>query len=285
MPIEIREVTTPQQLRAFIRFPKSLYQGNPHYVPSLVMDELNTLRKDKNPAFEHCEAKYWLAYREGQIVGRVAAIHNRKHIEKWNQPYLRFGWLDFVDDPAVVDAYVNDPLVFHGKTHPSALGAREVEAFLTHLAVDRDVAAATQNQAQSALLFLFRDVLQLDLPRLDQVIAVKVHTACRWCRDRRRPGRCCTSSAERRLASWVCGDPRHFFHATEHLADAIATVHGDGTMATRHKFEALRERLLTEEDGAKSVINALSYLKRKHPTLKRVSQVLAYFRKNQRRQD
>jgi hypothetical protein len=74
-----------------------------------------------------------------------------------------------------------------------------------------------------------------------------------------------------------------FFHATEHLADAIATVHGDGTTATRHKFEALRERLLTEDDGAKAVINALAYLKRKHPTLKRVSRVLAYFRKNQHR--
>jgi GNAT superfamily N-acetyltransferase len=104
MSIEIREVTTPQQLRTFIRFPQSLYKGNPYYVPSLVMDELNTLRKDKNAAFEDCEAKYWLAYRDGKIVGRVAAIQNRKHIEKWNQPYLRFGWLDFVDDPAVVDA-------------------------------------------------------------------------------------------------------------------------------------------------------------------------------------
>lgn len=74
-----------------------------------------------------------------------------------------------------------------------------------------------------------------------------------------------------------------FFHATEHLAAAIAAVHGDGTIATRHKFEALRERLLNEDDGAKAVVAALAHLKRKHPRLKRVAQVLAYFRKNKHR--
>jgi hypothetical protein len=74
-----------------------------------------------------------------------------------------------------------------------------------------------------------------------------------------------------------------FFHATEHLADALAAVHGDGTLATRHKFEFLRERLLTEEDGAEAVIQALIYLRRKHPKIKRVTQVLNYFRKNRKR--
>lgn len=74
-----------------------------------------------------------------------------------------------------------------------------------------------------------------------------------------------------------------FFHATEHLAAALAAIHGDGTIATRHKFEALRERLLIEENGAKAVVAALSYMARKHPRLRRVAQVLAYFRKNQHR--
>jgi hypothetical protein len=74
-----------------------------------------------------------------------------------------------------------------------------------------------------------------------------------------------------------------FFHATEHLGAAIAAVHGDGTIATRHKFESLRERLLTEDDGAKTVISALAYLKSKHHRLTRVTQVLAYFRKNKHR--
>lgn len=74
-----------------------------------------------------------------------------------------------------------------------------------------------------------------------------------------------------------------FFHATEHLADALAAVHGDGTMATRHKFEALRERLLTEDRGVEAVIAALAYLRRTNPRLAKVKRALAYFRKNKRR--
>jgi hypothetical protein len=74
-----------------------------------------------------------------------------------------------------------------------------------------------------------------------------------------------------------------FFHATEHLAAAIAAVHGDGTFATRHKFEFLRERLLTEDEGATAVINALDYLRRKNPRTKKVARVLSYFRKNKDR--
>jgi hypothetical protein len=74
-----------------------------------------------------------------------------------------------------------------------------------------------------------------------------------------------------------------FFHATEHLAAAIAAVYGDGTIATRHKFELLRERLLMEDCGAEAVIDALAYLKRTHPRLAKVTKVLAYFRKNKNR--
>lgn len=101
MSVTLKEVSSLSELRAFIRFPSALYRGNPYWVPALFPDEYNTLRRDRNPAFEHCQARYWLAYREGRIVGRVAAILNRKHIEKWGQPYLRFGWLDFADDPQV----------------------------------------------------------------------------------------------------------------------------------------------------------------------------------------
>jgi ribosomal protein S18 acetylase RimI-like enzyme len=101
MDITIKEVTSLKDLKSFIHFPHELYRGNPCWVPNLTSDELNTLRKDKNPAFEYCEAKYWLAYRQGQLVGRVAAILNHRHIEKWGQRYMRFGWIDFIDDPAV----------------------------------------------------------------------------------------------------------------------------------------------------------------------------------------
>ncbi len=101
MTITLKEVTTLRDLKMFIRFAPKLYTGNPYYVPALFFDELNTLRCDRNPAFEHCQARYWLAYKDGQLAGRVAAILNHRHIEKWGQKYLRFGWLDFVDDPAV----------------------------------------------------------------------------------------------------------------------------------------------------------------------------------------
>jgi len=104
MNVIIKEVISRKDLRTFIRFPHTLNQGNPYWVPGLDFDEMNTLRKDKNPAFEHCQACYWLALSEGEIVGRVAAIDNRLHSETWGQPYLRFGWIDFVDHPAVSDA-------------------------------------------------------------------------------------------------------------------------------------------------------------------------------------
>jgi len=62
---------------------------------------MNTLNCDKNPAFAYCKARCWLAYEGGQVVGRIAGIINRRHKEKWGQPYMRFGWFDVVDDPAV----------------------------------------------------------------------------------------------------------------------------------------------------------------------------------------
>jgi GNAT superfamily N-acetyltransferase len=104
MDVQIKEVTTLKDLKAFIHFPFTLYRANPYWVPNLVSDDLNTLRRDKNPAFETCQARYWLAYRNGAIVGRVAAILNHPHIEKWGQRYMRFGWLDFIDDPQVSSA-------------------------------------------------------------------------------------------------------------------------------------------------------------------------------------
>ena len=107
MEVRIKEVTSLKELKAFIRFPIQLYRDNPYYVPTLISDDLNTLRRDKNPAFETCQARYWLAIRDGSIVGRVAAILNQPHIQKWSQAYMRFGWLDFIDDPQVSSALLD----------------------------------------------------------------------------------------------------------------------------------------------------------------------------------
>ena len=67
---------------------------------------LNTFNKKKNAAFEFCEADYFLAYREGKIVGRVAAIINHKANQTWNKKEVRFGWIDFIDDAEVSDALI-----------------------------------------------------------------------------------------------------------------------------------------------------------------------------------
>jgi len=104
--IEIREVVTGRELKKFIRFPFQIFQNHPFWVPALDFDEANTLRRDKNPAFEYCEARYWLAYRDGAPVGRIAGIINRRYIEKWQNRYARFGWIDFVDDENVCRALV-----------------------------------------------------------------------------------------------------------------------------------------------------------------------------------
>ena len=104
MDVKLKEVTTNKDLRTFIRFPHTINQGNPAWVPALDMDEMNTLRKDKNPAFDHCQAMYWLAIADGQIAGRVAAINNKLHAETWGQRYLRFGWIDFIDNQEVSGA-------------------------------------------------------------------------------------------------------------------------------------------------------------------------------------
>ena len=104
MTVEIKEVTTIRQLKTFIKFPLSLYRGSPYYVPALYTDELNTLRWDRNPAFEDARARYWLAYRDGKVVGRIAGMIISKHQQKWGQNLMRFGWIDFIDDAEVVRA-------------------------------------------------------------------------------------------------------------------------------------------------------------------------------------
>ena len=96
--IEIREVTTKKELKQFVQFYYDLYRGNDCAVPFLYFDEMATLRSDKNPSFECCESAYFLAYKDGKIVGRVAAIINRRANERWDCHQVRFGWFDFIDD-------------------------------------------------------------------------------------------------------------------------------------------------------------------------------------------
>jgi GNAT superfamily N-acetyltransferase len=102
--IEIKKVESKKDLKKFIRLPYKIFKGNPYWVPLLEFDELNTLDKKKNPAFEYCDAEYWLAYKDGEIVGRIAGILNKKSNETWKQKHVRFGWVDFVEDFEVAKA-------------------------------------------------------------------------------------------------------------------------------------------------------------------------------------
>lgn len=99
MQANIVEVTSDKQLKQFIHFQNHLYEGNPYYTPALESDEFDTLSPKRNPAFEFCSAKYWLAYDEnGKIVGRIAGIVNPKANAKWGKNQIRFGWFDIVED-------------------------------------------------------------------------------------------------------------------------------------------------------------------------------------------
>lgn len=102
--IEIKKVESHRDLCKFIDFHNELYKGNPYHVPNLYFDEMNTFRKDKNAAFDFCEAEYFMAYRDGKAVGRVAAIINHSANKKWERESVRFGWIDFVDDIEVSKA-------------------------------------------------------------------------------------------------------------------------------------------------------------------------------------
>ena len=105
--IEIKKVESKKDMKTFIDFHYDLYEGNEYDVPNLFSDEMNTLSKDKNAAFEFCEAEYYLAYKDGKLAGRVAAIINHKANNKWGKKSVRFGWIDFIDDREVSKALLD----------------------------------------------------------------------------------------------------------------------------------------------------------------------------------
>jgi GNAT superfamily N-acetyltransferase len=99
--IRIEKVETLRQRKEFADYPNKLYKDAPHYLPSLYTDELETMDPEKNFAFSFCEAQFWLAKRDSETVGRIAAIINHKADQKWNKKQMRFWQADFVDDPEV----------------------------------------------------------------------------------------------------------------------------------------------------------------------------------------
>ncbi len=107
MSVLIKEVNGRSDLRKFINFPLKLYAGCDKFVPSFMFDEKATFIPEKNPAYEYCESKQWLAYKDGKLAGRIAGIINHKYIDRWGKKAARFGWIDFIDDEEVSSALIN----------------------------------------------------------------------------------------------------------------------------------------------------------------------------------
>jgi len=132
MKITIKEVSTKRELKQFVKFPNKLYIGNKFYVPPLIYGELKTLSKKNNPSFEFCETKYWLAYINYNIVGRVAGIINYNYNKKVGENFVRFGWLDFIEDENVLKELIETvefwAIQNNAKTIHGPLGLSEFDA-------------------------------------------------------------------------------------------------------------------------------------------------------------
>ncbi len=102
--VTLTEVVTKKDRRLFVDYPNQLYKDVPQFVPAFYGDDLDDWDPTKNPAFEYCEAKSWLAWREGKLVGRIGAILSHKANDKWNTNRMRFSQVDFIDDDEVSSA-------------------------------------------------------------------------------------------------------------------------------------------------------------------------------------
>ena len=112
MSLTVSRVQNRREFREFLHFPLTLYKDMPAFVPPLIMDDEETLNPKKNPAYEFCDAAMFLARKEGKVVGRVAAIVNRKANEAWHHDEVRFGWFDFIDDREVSAALLAEVVKF-----------------------------------------------------------------------------------------------------------------------------------------------------------------------------
>lgn len=102
--ITILEVNNQKQVRDFVLFPFKLYQNHPYWVPPLISEEIENFDPKKNPAFETAEVHLFLAYKNNQIVGRIAAIINWNEVNLQHKKKMRFGWWDVIDDIEVTKA-------------------------------------------------------------------------------------------------------------------------------------------------------------------------------------
>lgn len=102
--IEVVQIKTKKEFKKFVKFPTELYKNNPYYVPPIELDEYNLTNPKKNASFDDCEAVYFLAYKNGKVVGRIAGIICKLYNEKNNAKRARFSRFDLIDDAEVAKA-------------------------------------------------------------------------------------------------------------------------------------------------------------------------------------
>ncbi len=146
--VTIKEVSTKKDLKKFVAFSNSLYKKNPYYVPDLLGDAFDTLDKDKNPAYDFCESAFFIALRDGELVGRIAVLINHESNKKWKESLTRFSHFDFIDDYDVSKALmdkaleytksknmsgIHGPMGFTDMDHQGMLveGFQELDMFIT----------------------------------------------------------------------------------------------------------------------------------------------------------
>ncbi len=148
MSVIIKEVLTKKDLKKWVDFPNKLYKGNKYYVPFLFNDEMDTFTKETNPAYEYCDTKLFLAYKNNKLVGRIGGLLNHAYNKKWNKSAMRFTRFDFVDDFEVSEVLFNEvvkwakennlnevmgPIGFHDMDHEGMLveGYEELNMSIT----------------------------------------------------------------------------------------------------------------------------------------------------------
>lgn len=118
--ITIKEAISKAEILEYVKFPFTLYKDNPYWIPPLISEEAEGFDKAKNPVFESAEAKFYLAYKDGKLAGRISAIINWDEVNLLQKKKVRFGWFDVIDDIEVTKALLEKVYEFgrqHGMDH------------------------------------------------------------------------------------------------------------------------------------------------------------------------
>lgn len=147
--LSIIPVASRRELRRFIAFPNRLFKDVVSYIPPLNRDEY-ALLSHKNPSLDHCSRELFLAYRNGKIVGRVAAIINRSVNDTWHKKAVRFGWFDFIEDYDVFSALL-DAVADYGRRN----GMTEIEGPFGFTDMDKECWVTDNFDARQNLSTLY----------------------------------------------------------------------------------------------------------------------------------